>query len=81
MADSDIEIGDIEDYIYTSEAIMPEPQVVWKEHAADKSDVVLTAGEDFKDTYTSNIDAGLDIRLNLFSGILFFFGILCRNIG
>ena len=58
LADSDIEIGDIEDYIYTSEAIMPEPQVVWKEHAADKSDVVLTAGEDFKYTYTSNIDAG-----------------------
>ncbi len=58
LGDSDIVMDDIADYTYTSAAIMPEPKVVWKGHGADGADVELVAGEDFKYTYTSNVNAG-----------------------
>ncbi len=38
-------------------------------------------GVHFNDFTVCTLVRQLDIRLNLFSGILFFFGILCRNIG
>lgn len=69
LGDSDIVMEDIEDYTYTSSAIMPEPKIVWSGHGADGADVELEAGEDFKYTYSSNINAGTGtVRIEPASG-------------
>lgn len=75
LGDSDIVMDDIEDYVYTSNAITPEPRVVWKGHGEDGEDVELVPGEDFKYTYSSNINAGTGtVRIEPLSGTSNFSG-------
>lgn len=75
LGDPDIVIGDIEDYVYTSKAIMPEPQVVWSGHGADGADVELVSGQDFKYTYSANVNAGTGtVRIEPLSGTSNFSG-------
>lgn len=53
-----IKIAPIDPVTYTSNPIMPEPDVIWKGNAEDGSDELLAAGVDFQYRYTSNVDAG-----------------------
>lgn len=52
LYDSDVKIGDIDTYVYTSKDICPEPTVTWEGHGD------LTVGEEFQYTYRDNRNAG-----------------------